>query len=120
MMRLELPHINVLSKADLLPQHGEMMPFPIEFFESGGGGDYEALVGSMPRRTPAEEKRAELARRMAQTLDDYALVEFALLAVQNRRSLLAVLARIDRVVSYAHGALESSIQYWRHDDDINV
>jgi hypothetical protein len=32
MLQLELPHVNVMSKADLLEQHKEELDFPLEFY----------------------------------------------------------------------------------------
>lgn len=43
MLRLGLPHVNVLTKIDLLPIYGKL-PFNMDFFLGGGGVEVSRLM----------------------------------------------------------------------------
>eukprot|EP00762_Andalucia_godoyi_P006706 ANDGO_06197.mRNA.1 GPN-loop GTPase 2 homolog len=104
MMRLELPHINVLSKCDLLPQHKWSFDFDPGFYASGQG--LENLVTKMPRKTAADMRKKKLAATMVEVLADYSLVSFAMLGVENKKSMLALVRHVDKALGFSYGNLD--------------
>ena len=107
MLHLALPHVSALSKVDLLESYGAL-PFDLEFYARGGEAEHLAaavLADSMPSGgdapTPAQRRRAKLSRGLCELLDDYGLVNFVTLDVQDEASMRTLLALIDK----ANGAV---------------
>ncbi|KAK7443249.1 hypothetical protein VKT23_015845 [Stygiomarasmius scandens] len=76
MLHLELPHINVLSKVDLLNQYGEL-DFNLDFYTEVQDLNYlsNVLNSSSPRY-------AALNMALISVIEDYSLVGFETLAVE--------------------------------------
>ena len=79
MLHLELPHVNVLSKIDLIQQYGDL-DFNLDFYTEVQDLSYleNALSSSSPRYTA-------LDMAMISLVEDYNLVGFETLAVEARR-----------------------------------
>ncbi|KAH9988176.1 hypothetical protein BJV77DRAFT_1061471 [Russula vinacea] len=95
MLHLELPHINVLSKIDLLTQYGDL-DFNLEFYTEVQDLSYleNALSSTSPRYTA-------LNMAICSLIEDFGLVGFETLAVEVRQTLDANLTRaIDRATGY--------------------
>ncbi|KIJ63092.1 hypothetical protein HYDPIDRAFT_113652 [Hydnomerulius pinastri MD-312] len=78
MLQLELPHINVLSKVDLLSQYGDL-DFNLDFYTEVQDLSYleNALNSASPRL-------AALNMALISVIEDYSLVGFETLAVEVR------------------------------------
>lgn len=98
-----LPHVNVLSKADLLKQFESKLPFNIDFYTEVLDLKYllEALDSS-----PGMKKYAKLNAAIVSMVEDYSLVTFQPLDVKNRDSLLRLKNTIDKANGYVYGAAE--------------
>jgi hypothetical protein len=97
MLHLGLPHVNVLSKVDLIEAYGAL-PFDLEFYTRGGDARYlaEAIAGEGALR-----RHTKLTRGLCELVEDYGLVSFSTLDVQDEASMRAVVAVIDK----ANGAV---------------
>lgn len=95
MLHLELPHINVLSKVDLISQYGDL-DFNLDFYTEVQDLSYleNSLSSSVPPRFAA------LNMAMISLIEDYSLVGFETLAVEDKHSMLNLTRAIDRATGY--------------------
>lgn len=134
MVQLEMPHINVLSKVDLIEQYGTL-PFNLEFFTDlqdmerllpyldqqpsagpsaphGDGDDGDTAEPSPPPTlSPAYADKLRRKRRlhsaMCELIDDFNLVSFETLNIEDAESVGRVLSRIDKSNGFVFNASES-------------
>lgn len=78
MLQLELPHINVLSKIDLLSSYGEL-PFDLKYYTEVQDMSY--LLDSLDRQ-PRMAKFKGLNKAMVELVEEYGMVGFETLAVE--------------------------------------
>ncbi|KAH0581634.1 GPN-loop GTPase 2 [Termitomyces sp. J132] len=95
MLHLELPHINVLSKVDLISQYGDL-DFNLDFYTEVQDLSYleNSLSASLPPRF------ASLNMAMISLIEDYSLVGFETLAVEDKNSMIHLTRVIDRATGY--------------------
>ncbi|KAF8334490.1 hypothetical protein F5887DRAFT_870552, partial [Amanita rubescens] len=95
MLHLELPHINVLSKVDLIKQYGDL-DFNLEYYTEVQDLSYieNALSASLP------PKFASLNMSLISLIEDFSLVGFETLAVEDKHSMLHLTRAIDRATGY--------------------
>lgn len=94
MMQMELPHINVLSKIDMLMDHTDDLPFRLDYY--AGVHDLSQLMQTLhENRHPMSAKFKELNRLMADMIEDYGLVNFEPLDIQDKECALRVLSKCD-------------------------
>ncbi|KAG7563077.1 hypothetical protein FFLO_01509 [Filobasidium floriforme] len=98
MLQLELPHVNVLSKMDLVTKYGDL-PFNLEYYTEVQ--DLEYLAGSL-KNDRAGEKYVKLNKVICELVEDYGLVGFETLAVEDKRSMLQLLRLLDKAIGYAY------------------
>lgn len=104
MTQLELPHVNVLSKMDLIEQYGAL-EFGLEFYT-----DVLDLSYLLPRLKaqqhnashPLARKYARLHAAIADLVESYNLVSFVPLDVQNAELLAQVLKVVDKANGYMY------------------
>ncbi|KAJ6546953.1 hypothetical protein B0H19DRAFT_1074929 [Mycena capillaripes] len=94
MLHLELPHINVLSKVDLIAQYGDL-DFNLDFYTDVQ--DLSYLENALSTSTP---RFAALNMAMISLIEDYSLVGFETLAVEDKNSMLHLTRAIDRATGY--------------------
>ena len=119
MLKLELPHVNVLSKVDLIEQYGEL-PFSLDYFTEVLDLSYlcdclDSSMGPGPGPAPAgrgcgasrgsASKYSKLNRAMAELVEDFSLVNFVTCAVEDKESMAGVLRLIDKANGYCFGDL---------------
>ena len=132
MLQMDLPHVNVLAKIDRLADYAPL-PFNLAFYTEvqdlsyllphlaaerpqrrwpGDGGSSSSSSGNNapdPQATPpTEEKFAGLNRAVISLVEDFGLVGFETLAVEDRRSMMGLLRAVDRAGGYAFGAAEGA------------
>jgi len=95
MLHLELPHINVLAKIDLITQYGDL-DFNLDFYTEVQDLSYleNSLSSSLSPRFAA------LNMAMISLIEDYSLVGFETLAVEDKHSMLNLTRTIDRATGY--------------------
>jgi len=90
MVQLELPHINVLTKCDMLPNKKILN----EFLDP----DVETLIDSLNNETTGPFKR--LNQSMGRLIQDYSMVSFQPLDITDEESITVTLAHIDNAIQY--------------------
>ena len=94
MLHLGLPHVNVLSKVDLVESYGQL-PFGLDFYASGGEPEYLSRAVAVQAGRPLA-RYAKLTKGLCELVGDYGLVSFATLDVQDEASMRALLALADK------------------------
>jgi len=102
MLRIELPHINVLSKADLIEKYGKL-DFNIDFYTEVLNLKY--LIEKMPN-DPFVKKHKKLNKAITGLVEDYGLVNFVPLSVNSKEMILNVKNNIDKANGYCFGVKE--------------
>jgi len=90
MIQLELPHVNVLSKCDMVPDKKVL-----DRFLDPDVGD---VIEDMTERAP--DGHEGLNRAVGDLLSDYNMVSFLPLDVSDEDSVFVVLAHIDNAIQY--------------------
>ena len=135
MLRLCLPHVNILTKIDLLPMYGPL-PFTLDFFtemtnlmpliryiDNPGGiateeellrddqnnDSDEASVDDAPQSNEKKKrsKISKMSEELCDVLNDYGLVSFLPLNIQDAATLGRILIAIDNANGYRFAATES-------------
>ncbi|KAI0360317.1 hypothetical protein OH77DRAFT_1418196 [Trametes cingulata] len=90
MLHLELPHINVLSKVDLITQYGDL-DFNLDFYTEVQ--DLSYLENLLNQQSP---RYAALNMQICSLIEDFGLVGFETLAVEDKESMLHLTRVIDK------------------------
>lgn len=102
MLQMELPHVNVVLKIDMLKNYG---PLPFQL-------DYYTEVHDLTYLTPHLERELNsvLGRRfvrltelIAELVEDFNLVSFEVLSVENKQAMINLLSVIDKLNGYSFG-----------------
>ncbi|WFD36545.1 hypothetical protein MCUN1_003428 [Malassezia cuniculi] len=97
MLMLELPHVNVLSKFDQLDDaQQEQLAFNIDYYT-----EVQDLSYLQPELEAAAPRFGALSRAIGELIEDFGLVSFETLAVEDKASMLNLLGVLDRAVGYA-------------------
>lgn len=107
MLQMDLPHLNVLTKIDKLSEYGPL-PHKLAFYTEAQDlahllPDLEAESSIM--RSP---KFAGLNEAIIKLVEDFALVGFETLAVEDKKSMMHLLQIIDKAGGYAFGGAEGA------------
>ncbi|CAZ79217.1 unnamed protein product [Tuber melanosporum] len=104
MLQLDLPHINVLSKIDLINQYGPLA-FNLDFYT-----EVQDLTHMLPllEEDPRLKKYAKLNEAIVDLVDSFGLVSFETLAVEDKLSMTHMLQAVDRTGGYAFGEAEGA------------
>lgn len=116
MLHLELPHVNVLSKMDLMESRGPLA-FSLDFYTGVMNLDYllEQLNGDTTGQDDEGSPSHAKARRfhklnaaLCELIDDFSLVSFHPLCIEDQRSTLGVLRAVDKANGYVFGGLDEA------------
>ncbi|KAH3762471.1 ATP binding protein [Pelomyxa schiedti] len=102
MLQLGLPHVNVLSKIDLLQKYGPLA-FDLEFYTDAM--DLEHLKELLDADTFGS-KFKKLNAALCELVSDFNLVSFATLDVQSKESMYELVKVIDKANGYVFGTLD--------------
>lgn len=105
MIQLELPHVNVISKIDLLRTYREL-PMRLDYYTEVQ--DLQQLIPLVEQESPTVlgANYVRLTELIANLVEDYNLVAFEVLAIENKRTMINLLRVIDKANGYAYGSLE--------------
>lgn len=95
-LHLELPQIYALSKFDLAEQYGEL-DFAPDFYLRAQGLDKLADAAE----TELPERFAKLTRGLCEVIEDFGLVGFVPLAIEDRESVLHIVSMADKANGFA-------------------
>ncbi|RUS80609.1 hypothetical protein EGW08_011619 [Elysia chlorotica] len=101
MLQLSLPHVNVLSKADLIEQHGKLA-FSPDFYTDVL--DLQYLLGLL-QDDPFLQKYKKLNESLVGIVEDYSLVSFCPLSVEDKDSMVRVMKAVDKNNGYVFGSV---------------
>lgn len=102
MLHVELPQVNVLAKMDLIEQYGKLA-FNLDFYTEVM--DLHYLLDHLAA-DPFFKKFHNLNLKLAEVVQDYGLVSFVPLNVQDKKSMTRVLRTVDKANGYCFGDLE--------------
>eukprot|EP00227_Mantoniella_beaufortii_P015901 CAMPEP_0197592256 /NCGR_PEP_ID=MMETSP1326-20131121/14995_1 /TAXON_ID=1155430 /ORGANISM="Genus nov. species nov., Strain RCC2288" /LENGTH=261 /DNA_ID=CAMNT_0043157939 /DNA_START=48 /DNA_END=830 /DNA_ORIENTATION=+ len=94
MMNLELPHVNVMSKVDLMEDKSLLEPYLTP--------DHRDLAGEL--HAAMRPRYHKLNNAISRLLDDYSMVSFHPLDISDEDSLAYVLYTVDSAVQYGEDA----------------
>lgn len=105
MLQLSIPHVNILSKADLVEQFGDLA-FNLDFFTEVL--DLQYLIDRLQKDGDLfYEKYAHLNQALIGLIQDHSLVQFLLLDIQDLSHLERVMRYTDRANGYVFGPQEN-------------
>lgn len=104
MLHMELPHVNVLSKMDLIESYGKLA-FNLDFYT-----DVEDLsyLQNHLDQDPRSSKYRKLTKELCEVIEDYGLVNFSTLAIQDKESVTNLLKLIDKTNGYIFQGIDAS------------
>lgn len=103
MLHLELPQVNALSKFDLAEQYGELT-FRPDFYLKARGLDRlaDAAGAGLPPRF------ARLTAELCEVVEDFGLVGFVPLAIEDRESVANIVSLTDKANGFAFAGLAAA------------
>ena len=113
MLHLSLPHVNVLSKVDLLKGYGPL-PFDLEFYMDGFGLRY--LADAVSASGKFGKRYAQLTESIAQVVEEFSLVSFSILTLSDSEKGLASARDLLRTIDKANGYGFANIE----DDGVTI
>jgi len=105
MLHLELPHINVLSKMDLIESYGKLA-FNLEFYTDVQDLSY---LQQYLDQDPRSAKYRKLTKALCEMIEDFSLVSFATLDIQDKESVGNLVKLIDKANGYVFAGIEGDI-----------
>ena len=107
MLQMDLPHINVLSKIDNLYKYPKL-PFNLDFYTEVQ--DLSYLLPHLEHESPMFKtgKFSALNQAVTELIEEFCLVSFETLVVEDKKSMIALLQAIDRAGGYAFGSAEGA------------
>ncbi len=107
MIQMDMPHVNVLSKIDKVASYDEL-PFNLEYYTDVD--DLTYLTPHLEAESPVlrSEKFGKLHEAIANMIENYGLVRYEVLAVENKKSMTHLLRVIDRAGGYVFGSAEGA------------
>lgn len=105
MLQLDLPHINVISKIDMLQSYGKLA-MRLDFYTEVQ--DLRYLSKFLEEESPSilGKNYVRLSEMIAELIEDYNLVSFEVLAIENKQTMINLLQIIDKANGYAYGSTE--------------
>ncbi|CEP60170.1 GTPase GPN2 LALA0_S01e04588g [Lachancea lanzarotensis] len=105
MLMLDLPHINVLSKIDMVKSYGPL-PMRLDYYTEAQELDYLTPFVEQESSSVLSKKYARLTQTIGELVSDFNLVSFEVLCVDDKRSMIALQSVIDKANGYIFGASE--------------
>ena len=104
---MDLPHLNVLTKIDKLSTYAPL-PFNLDYYTEVQ--DLSYLLPHLTQENPVMQhpKFQGLNSAIVELIEDFGLVGFETLAVENKKSMMTLLHAIDRAGGYAFGGAEGA------------
>ena len=104
MLQIELPFIHVLSKMDLIKSMGNPV-FNLEFYTQVQ--DLEYLMHYLSQDSTIPSRYTALTKAIAEVVQDFGLVSFEPLAIDDPESVIRLARLIDKANGYVFGGLEN-------------
>ena len=101
MLQLDCPQINILSKIDLLEAYGSLA-FNLEFYTNVQ--DLSYLLERLDD-DPFSKRYKRLNAALCELVQEFGLVSFLTMSIEDRESVLCILKAIDKANGYVFGGL---------------
>jgi len=101
MLQLELPHVNVLSKIDLIEKYGKL-DFNLEFYTDVMDLSY---LQQHLDQDPFSKKFAKLNKALCGLIEDFSLVAFHTLNIEDQESVMSLVRAIDKSNGFVFGGI---------------
>jgi hypothetical protein len=107
MLQMDMTQINVLTKIDNLAKY-PALPFNLDYYTEVQ--DLEYLLPSLEAESPmfGQGKFKALNEAIVSLVEEFGLVGFETLAVEDKKSMMGLLRTIDRAGGYAFGGAEGA------------
>jgi hypothetical protein len=107
MLQMDLPHLNVLTKIDKISSYAPL-PFNLDFYTEVQ--DLSYLLPHLAQENPMMQnpKWEGLNNAVIELVEDFGLVGYETLAVEDKQSMMTLLQAIDRAGGYAFGGAEGA------------
>jgi hypothetical protein len=107
MLQMDLPHLNVLTKIDNLSNYAPL-PFNLDYYTEVQ--DLSYLVPHLEAESSrlSHGKFGALNQAIIDLVEDFGLVAFETLAVEDKKSMMNLLRVIDRASGYVFGPAEGA------------
>lgn len=107
MMQMDLTHVNVLTKIDNLSKYPPL-PFNLDFYTEVQ--DLSYLLPSLEQESPmfGQQKFQALNEAVISLVEEFSLVGYETLAVEDKKSMMSLLRTIDKAGGYAFGGAEGA------------
>jgi len=104
MLHLELPHVNVLSKIDLVQKFGKL-DYNLDYYT-----DVQDLsfLQNVLDKDKVTSKYKKLNAALSEVIEDFCLVSFTTLNIEDKESVLKLLKIIDKANGYVYSGLPTS------------
>ncbi|KAK4662948.1 hypothetical protein QC763_601750 [Podospora pseudopauciseta] len=107
MLQMDLPHINVLTKIDKISSY-DPLPFNLDFYTEVQDLSYLMPILDTEALAIRSDKFGALNNAVANLVEQFGLVNFEVLAVENKKSMMHLLRVIDRAGGYVFGSAEGA------------
>ncbi|KAF8820410.1 putative ATP binding protein [Cardiosporidium cionae] len=104
---LELPHVNVFTKIDMLQNFSRDLTFRIDYYAEVQ--DLSKLISYMQQSSPLNSRFSAFNELLCETIEDFNLVAFRLLNIEDKDSVLNVLKEVDTANGFALGSIHSDL-----------
>lgn len=104
---MDLSHLNVLTKIDKISSYGSL-PFNLDYYTEVQ--DLSYLLPHLASENPAmrHPRFDGLNNAVVELIEDFGLVGFETLAVEDKKSMMTLLQAIDRAGGYTFGGAEGA------------
>ncbi|KAM3122294.1 hypothetical protein SBP28_004484 [Candidozyma auris] len=113
MLQLGLPQVNVISKIDKLKEYGTL-PMPLDYYSAAE--DLQCLDQQIQEESSGKlgKNLVKLTKLVGHVVEDFGIVKYEVLSVEDKRSMMNLLEKIDRANGYIFGTNElSGDSLWR-------
>ncbi|EGW32131.1 uncharacterized protein SPAPADRAFT_152618 [Spathaspora passalidarum NRRL Y-27907] len=111
MLQLDLPHVNVISKIDMLRNYGEL-PFRLDYYTEAQDLGYLTPHLEQESNTVLGKNYVRLTELIAELVEEFHLVSFEVLSVENKKSMINLLSVIDKANGYSFGSEIGGDSVW--------
>ncbi|KAI9339333.1 GPN-loop GTPase [Obelidium mucronatum] len=109
MLHLSQPHINVLSKIDLIQTYGKLQ-FNLDFYTEVQDLNY--LLESLNEQNGATERFRKLNAAVCELVEEFGLVGYTTLCVEDKASVKRLVDQLDRANGYFGKEEEEGSMLW--------
>ncbi|SCU78445.1 LAMI_0A04654g1_1 [Lachancea mirantina] len=105
MLMMDLPHVNVFSKIDMLKSYGDL-PFRLDYYTEVQELEYLRPYIDHEGSSVLGKKYSRLTDTISELVSDFNLVSFEVLCVDDKTSMISLQSVIDKANGYIFGASE--------------